>query len=56
MPIVFCASFVPCASATSDEVKIWPDAEAVAAVGLGVVAAGDGVRELGGGEGDDARP
>ena len=24
MPIVFCASFVPCASATSDDVKICP--------------------------------
>lgn len=23
-PMVFCASFVPCARATSDEVKIWP--------------------------------
>ena len=23
-PIVFCASFVPCASATSDDVKICP--------------------------------
>ena len=27
-PIVFCASFVPCASATSDAEPIWPDAEA----------------------------
>ena len=23
-PMVFCASFVPCASATSEDVKIWP--------------------------------
>jgi hypothetical protein len=24
MPMVFCASLVPCARATSDDVKIWP--------------------------------
>ena len=54
-PIVFCASFVPCASATSDDVKIWPTRNPSRPSGLRVVATGDHVGELRGGERDDPR-
>ena len=53
-PIVFCASFVPCASATSDDVKIWPKRNPSRPSGLRVVATGDRVRELGRRERDEA--
>ena len=52
-PIVFCASLVPCASATSDDEKIWPTRNPSRPSGLAVVAPRDHVGDLGRGVRDD---